>query len=45
MSFAIMIWPMELEMSGLQQSVGFAQVQLGNDEQLLGLIKAELGIP
>jgi hypothetical protein len=39
------IWPMEMEMSGLQQSMGFAQMQLGNDEQLLGLIKAALGIP
>ena len=39
------IWPMEMEMSGLHSSVGFAQMQLGNDEQFLGLIKAALGIP
>ena len=39
------IWSLELEMIGLQSSLGFAYVQLGNDVQLLGLIKAELGIP
>ena len=39
------IWPMEMEMNGLQSSMSYAQVQWSNDEQLLGLIKAELGIP